>query len=235
MAGIPSPNNDFNPLTERDWATLVRRIDDGQCTLFLGADAAFGDVPTKSQISRELAKEYDYPLDDVDNLARVTQFIATTANPLEPKEKIRDRFKSVTPPDFKSRDNPYRILAELPFSIFITTGFDSFLAPALTEAKRTPRSEICRWHPNLSELLQKFYEASLAKAVTTGNITEPALRVWFEQTLITIAGTRGTVFRGEEDTCGVPNAAVDVLENQLGRHRQWSSLSLAGLVRERSG
>ena len=42
---------------------------------------------------------------------------------------------------------------------------------------------------------------------------ENKIRRWFERELITPAGTRGTVFRGQEETRGLPNAAVDVLEN----------------------
>jgi len=42
---------------------------------------------------------------------------------------------------------------------------------------------------------------------------ERDLRDWFEYDLITPAGTRGTVYRGGEETGGIPNAGVDVLED----------------------
>jgi hypothetical protein len=75
-------------------------------------------------------------------------------------------------------------------------------------------------HRQLSDLgdvdtvLLGFYEKSLAVAARTSNVTESALRAWFEHTLITPEGTRGTVYRGERDTGGIPNVAIDVLENQ---------------------
>ena len=43
---------------------------------------------------------------------------------------------------------------------------------------------------------------------------EPTLRRWFGSTLITTMGTRGTVYRDEESTGGISNAAIDVLEGQ---------------------
>ena len=38
------------------------------------------------------------------------------------------------------------------------------------------------------------------------------IRRWFEEVLITPARTRGTAFRGESTTEGMPNIAVDALE-----------------------
>jgi hypothetical protein len=39
------------------------------------------------------------------------------------------------------------------------------------------------------------------------------MRQWFQHGLITPADTRVTIYRGEETTGGILNAAVDVLEN----------------------
>src|SRR5262249_19291231 len=50
-----------------------------------------------------------------------------------------------------------------------------------------------------------------AVALDTG-IAEGTLRSWFEKKLITPAGTRGIVFRGETETEGLPNKAVDALD-----------------------
>jgi hypothetical protein len=148
----PTPTAAFKPLTDKDWGILLRRIDGGQCTLFLGGNAGLSGVPTKSEIARRLAADSDYPLDDTDNLARVCQYIAATVNPLEPKDRIREFFRGVPTPEVSRRDNAYRKLAELPFSIYVVTGFDSYLVSALISAKRDPRSEICRWQANLSDL-----------------------------------------------------------------------------------
>jgi tetratricopeptide (TPR) repeat protein len=67
---------------------------------------------------------------------------------------------------------------------------------------------------DVDQALSTFYERSIQQTVEATGIMEGVLRRWFERILITSAGTRGTVFRGTEDTGGIPNAAVDELEKQ---------------------
>ncbi|HEY0728146.1 MAG TPA: tetratricopeptide repeat protein [Pyrinomonadaceae bacterium] len=62
--------------------------------------------------------------------------------------------------------------------------------------------------------LSSFYENALKRVVQSTGINEGRLRAWFENVLITPTGTRGTVFRGVEDTGGVPTKTVDELVNQ---------------------
>jgi len=64
-----------------------------------------------------------------------------------------------------------------------------------------------------SKALLNFYERCIVQAAERTRVPENKMRRWVERELITPAGTRGTVFRGEEETRGLPNAAVDVLEN----------------------
>jgi len=66
---------------------------------------------------------------------------------------------------------------------------------------------------DVSQALQEFYENSINKVVHTININEGILRGWFKNKLITPSETRGTVYRGKEETAGIPNAAVDMLES----------------------
>jgi hypothetical protein len=66
---------------------------------------------------------------------------------------------------------------------------------------------------DVGQALSEFYEQCIEKAVQEARVKEGDLRAWFERALITPAGTRGTVYRGQEETGGVPNAAVDVLES----------------------
>jgi tetratricopeptide (TPR) repeat protein len=67
---------------------------------------------------------------------------------------------------------------------------------------------------DVDQALSTFYERSIKQTVQATGIKEGVLRRWFESVLITSAGTRGTVFRGSEETGGIPNAAVDELEKQ---------------------
>ncbi len=66
---------------------------------------------------------------------------------------------------------------------------------------------------DVDRALATFYEDSLAKTVALTNVNEAGLRRWFGETLITPEGTRGTVYRGQDDTAGIANAAVDKLES----------------------
>jgi hypothetical protein len=61
--------------------------------------------------------------------------------------------------------------------------------------------------------LLNFYERCIQQTAEQTHVPEARIRLWFERALITPAGTRGTVFRGEHDTQGLPNVAVDALEN----------------------
>ncbi len=75
-------------------------------------------------------------------------------------------------------------------------------------------SEHLRSFGDVDEALKAFYENAVQKTVSETNATEEALRKWFARELITPAGTRGTAYRGKADTAGIPNAAVDILENE---------------------
>lgn len=76
-------------------------------------------------------------------------------------------------------------------------------------------------HQDLAELgdvdtaLSKFYEEAIAAVVQETEVTEPILRRWFNEQLITEAGTRGLVYQGDQETGGLPNLAVRLLEEQF--------------------
>ena len=61
--------------------------------------------------------------------------------------------------------------------------------------------------------LLNFYERCIQQTAEQTHVPEARIRLWFERALITPAGTRSTVFRGEHETQGLPNVAVDALEN----------------------
>ena len=78
----------------------------------------------------------------------------------------------------------------------------------------TITSEHVRTFGDVSQALREFYERTVGRTVSDADVPEADLRAWFDRHLITQAGTRGTVFRGPEATEGIPNRAVDLLENQ---------------------
>jgi hypothetical protein len=148
-----------------DWDLLLDRIQDGKCTPFLGAGACFGVLPLGSKIAEECAEDYDYPLEDCHNLARVAQFLAVKKRDfMFPKEWIlRQFFKEVGPPDFTKRDEPHGVLADLPLPLYLTTNYDDFMVQALSRTKslkKYPKRELCRWNKYLRGIPSIFEEES---------------------------------------------------------------------------
>jgi hypothetical protein len=140
-----------NTLEESDWDLLLRRINQGKCTPFLGAGACFGVLPLGSNIAQQWAKEKGYPLEDSYDLARVAQFLAVTEDPMSPKERIREQFVQAASPDFSVADEPHGVLADLPLPVYMTTNYDDFMVKALRDRKKEPRQELCRWNQYIKE------------------------------------------------------------------------------------
>jgi hypothetical protein len=70
-------------------------------------------------------------------------------------------------------------------------------------------------YADVHQALVGFYEQALVTTVKgRAGVRERRVRLWFERQLITPARTRGLVFRGERETAGLPNQAVDELERQ---------------------
>ena len=110
--------------------TLVESIRAGKCTPFLGAGVAVPHLSLGGALARDLATRCNYPLSDADNLARVTQFLATTHQPdyarrmvktyiQEGQQRFSDEDSSGVPLNFSR-------LATLDLPIYITTNYDDF-------------------------------------------------------------------------------------------------------------
>lgn len=83
------------------------------------------------------------------------------------------------------------------------------LPPATTEITKKG----LKAYGNVDLALREFYRDALRETAKQTGVEEDSLRQWFETRLLTEAGTRGLVFRGDDNTGGIPNAAVDLLEN----------------------
>jgi hypothetical protein len=156
-------------LEDRDWHLLLRRIEDGKCTPFLGAGACFGTLPLGSRIAQEWAQKHGYPLSDCDDLARVAQFLAVQYDAMFPKEEILEQwFKDVAPPDFGQPDEPHGVLADLPLPVYMTTNYDRFMVEALQGRNRDPKRELCRWNQLVktqSSVFDSGFEPTVANPV----------------------------------------------------------------------
>jgi SIR2-like domain len=135
-----------------DWDTLLRRIKSKACTPFIGAGAAAAYLPLGGGLAQQLAQEFDYPLADSQDLARVTEFVAVTKRDgLLPKDRIREVIQSVPSPSFENRREIHRVLAGLGLPIYLTTNYDDFMFRALRADGKDVKREVCRWNKLLLE------------------------------------------------------------------------------------
>ena len=146
-----------NSLDEEDWEILIDSIRDNNCTPFIGAGANAGILPVGSEIARQWAKEYKYPLNDTDDLARVSQFLAVKRYDMFPKDRIKNQFKEVSPPDFTDPNEPHALLADLNLPVYITTNYDSFMYLALKDRKHDPKRELCRWNGFVQQNMKSVF------------------------------------------------------------------------------
>ena len=66
---------------------------------------------------------------------------------------------------------------------------------------------------DVDQALAGFYESAVAQVVRSQGISERRVRAWFDEQLVTPARTCSLVYRGDQETEGLPNAAVDILND----------------------
>lgn len=91
----------------------------------------------------------------------------------------------------------------------------------LPENVKVITSSHVRRFGDVNEALAAFYESTIATTVQQTGIAEGILRRFFERTLLTPAGTRGTVYRGAQETGNISNEAIDVLADRHIIRGEW--------------
>jgi hypothetical protein len=155
-------------LDEATWETLVDTVIAGECTPFLGAGISAPHVPTGKQLSVSLAREFDYPLDDKTNLARVAQYIASLrGQPAYVKRRVSDIILAAQSEAAATLGGGlpknHILLARLQLPLYVTTNYDDYLERAiLSTGIREPSVDICRWNDRLADELPKYRRAEPA-------------------------------------------------------------------------
>lgn len=90
----------------------------------------------------------------------------------------------------------------------------SRLWEGLPEEKDVILWEDVQKYGDVDRALTGFYEGALAEIVQQAGVNERQLRRWFTRQLITPMKTKGLVVRGEAETEGLSNLAVDILEQR---------------------
>src|ERR1051326_4687185 len=75
-----------------DWDYLLRRISEKRCTPFIGPGASYGLLHSAGEMARLWARQYDYPLEDSHDLARVAQFASMEFGDSNLKTQLREQF-----------------------------------------------------------------------------------------------------------------------------------------------
>ena len=167
------------------WPTLLRSIREGRCTPILGPGLAESFLGSRRQIARRLATLYRYPMANFEreNLPQVAQYLAVHQDPeflrYELQEHLRRDMVTLYGDHLTDADRrepldrlmlaegrrrreldpsePHRILAELPFPLYVTAGWNDLLRDALVDEGRKPEVELCRYDDDL-ELPPPVYD-----------------------------------------------------------------------------
>jgi hypothetical protein len=143
---------------DTDWGRLLRQLERGDCTPFLGAGACYGTLPTAAEMSRVWADKYHYPFEDHHDLPRVMQYISVIErDPISVKEGVCEDFSRHPPPPFEGATEPHSFLANFPIRVFITTNYDDFLVRALTRIGKKPVPIVCPWYLPATTNFDRFF------------------------------------------------------------------------------
>ena len=167
------------------WPALMRSIARGQCTLILGSNLSETLIGSSREIAQSWADTYHYPMEphEREDLPQVAQYLSVNQDAQFPREELIDylrhelleRHGDKLPDNLRNASlseitaelgaqaraanpaDPYKVLAELPFPIYITTNAGNLLAEALRAANKDPQIELCRWNEDI-EMLPSIYD-----------------------------------------------------------------------------
>src|SRR3954447_6488991 len=159
-------------LKEETWETLIDSVLNGECTPFIGAGLAVPYLPRGAVLAASLAEQFDYPLDDVTNLARVTQYIASQHQPSYVKRRVCERLQEAQrkTTDLLGGSLPenHLMLARLGLPVYVTTNYDDYLERAVASVTGVqPNVVLCRWSDRLSTELPPYPRSSVTSAAPT--------------------------------------------------------------------
>jgi hypothetical protein len=167
------------------WPALLRSISRGQCTLILGSNLSESLIGSSREIAQSWAETYHNPMEphEREDLPQVAQYLSVNQDAQVPREELidylrhellerhADKLPGISPDaslseitaalGARSRESnpadPYKVLADLPFPIYITTNAGNLLSEALRAAGKEPQVVLCRWNDDI-EMLPSIYD-----------------------------------------------------------------------------
>lgn len=174
VPGFGQDGSDFEK-----WPALLRNIQRGNCTPVIGQRVTETLLDPLGDLARRWADAYNFPLatHQREDLPQVAQFLSVSQQRQFPHEELLDQLRSDLlerhssgiqgdPETLDLEDlfaqigahhrtnpaDPFRVLAELPFRVYVTANLSNLLTEALRAAGKDPQQEICRWHEDLESL-----------------------------------------------------------------------------------
>lgn len=163
------------------WPALMRSIKRGQVTPILGSGLFEPILGTMREIAQRWAETYHYPLapHERESLPQVAQYLAVNQDRGFPydeleeymQKELQSRFSGALPSDLrqghvdldrlidivgaerraKDQVDPYKVLAQMPLPIYITTNFNNLMASALQETGKDPQVVLCPWNEYIEQ------------------------------------------------------------------------------------
>ncbi len=162
------------------WPALIRSIRQGRCTPFLGTHMTESMLGSSRDIAVSWAETYQFPMAPHarEDLPQVAQYLAVNQDARFPRDElieylrreILERYSDDLPAEMHDasltdlfgvlgersrRQNPadpYKVLADLPFSIYVSTNGSDLLEQALIATGKAPVIELCRWNEDVEQL-----------------------------------------------------------------------------------
>ena len=128
-------------MDDYQWEVLLERIAEQTRRAVPRRRRLGGRARRPGWIAEKWAAEYEYPLSDTRDLARVSQFLAVKPDGMAPKETTGGCRSNAAQPAVHAGDELHGVLAQLPLPLYLTTNYDSFMAQALAEFDRPPEVE----------------------------------------------------------------------------------------------
>jgi hypothetical protein len=168
------------------WPAIVRSITRGQCTPILGNQLSAALLGSLPEIAQRWAEAYHFPMapHQREDLPQVAQYLSVDQDrPFlldELEQRLRGEIARRAPEQVedacaaplaeligavgkRARErnpaDPFRVLAELPFPLYVTADPSNLLSDALRAAGKDPQIEVCRWNEELEDLPSIYDDA----------------------------------------------------------------------------
>ena len=150
------------------WRSITSSIRQGRFIPILGPDVDERTLGSSRGLARRLGERYGVPLarHELSDLAKVAQYLSVDQSPKYARDRIakdlrRQALKRLPElPDAaklsfpklldalitrRDEEDPFRILAQLPASIYVTSSFSPMLVKSLKEVGKEPSPLLCDW------------------------------------------------------------------------------------------